>query len=53
MTAPETARTLIEKAGKLLDQSERLFLRQVLAGIALAAGEMWDELTRTFAHLIS
>lgn len=53
MTAPETARTLIERAGKLLDDSERLFLRRVMAGIAIATGEMWDDLTLTFAHLIS
>ena len=53
MTPPQTARTLIEKAGHIMSTDERLFLRQVLAGIAIAAGEMWDELTRTFAHLIS
>jgi len=53
MTPAQTARALIEKVGSILSDSERLYLRRVLAGIEKAAGEMWDEITGTFAHFIS
>lgn len=53
MTPTQAARTIIERAGKLLSECERLYLRRVLAGIEKAAGEMWDEITGTFAHLLA
>lgn len=52
MNPQHTARKIIERAGKLLDATERVFLRMVAAGLASASGEMWDDINRTFAHCL-